>query len=281
MKTLIVLTTLLSVALQPAFSKTLDFSPNHSVVLCGPTNVYFVCQSSQTVHNIWWDFGDGFTDVGNNPVHQYTEPGVYDVKMVVELNGVKDSVIKTAFVTLHTLPVVSFSYTKEQLQTLYNRTFTYTGATPNDSIAAYRWKVDGTLISLTRKCKFTFPANGLYLVSLEVTNLSGCTKVLDSAIEINDSPIPQTALFEPENKPYQCALSPDGSKLMIGRSQNLSEVLTIRLFDITGKLLNQYTLAASSNQLYIDLNNEVPTLLVVELSSQSFESVLKIDPRYL
>ena len=144
-----------------------------------------------------------------------------------------------------------------------------------------RWKVDGTLISLARKCKFTFPANGMYLVSLEVTNLSGCTKVLDSAIEINDSPIPQTALFETENQPCQCALSPDGNKLMIERSQSLSEVLTIRLFDVTGKLLNQYTLAASSNQLNIDLNNEVPTLLVVELSSQSFESVLKIDPRYL
>ncbi len=281
MKTSIVFLITLFAILHTESARSLDFSPNHSVTLCGPTDVFFVCQSSQTVDNIWWDFGDGFTDNRLNPVHHYTEPGVYDVKMVVEYNGVKDSVTKQAFVELKQLPDVAFSVSREHYQIPYVRIFTYSGTSSPDSIVAYRWKVESVLVSEQPRLKYTFSGNDIYTVSLEVTNQSGCTRILDSVIEINDVPIPQTTVAELGNKDFSCAMTQDGKGLLIERNGMRSELLRIRILDMTGRLLHESALESNRNSLTIELPYAFPALYIVELSSLSFEAAVKIHPRYL
>ena len=52
-------------------------------VICIPDPVVFE-NNSQNGNSFFWDFGDGTTSTDFEPTHYYTEPGFYDVMLVVE-----------------------------------------------------------------------------------------------------------------------------------------------------------------------------------------------------
>jgi gliding motility-associated-like protein len=56
-------------------------------LICIPQSVYF--QNNSTNGNAYlWDFGDGNSSTEFEPIYQYTEPGIYDVTLVVyDTNG--------------------------------------------------------------------------------------------------------------------------------------------------------------------------------------------------
>lgn len=57
--------------------------------------------TSPSVQSSLWYFGDGDTSTVNNPTHTYTQPGTYNVKLVVtHCNNQKDSVTVNAAVTI-------------------------------------------------------------------------------------------------------------------------------------------------------------------------------------
>lgn len=45
------------------------------------------CQNQIDAGSVSWDFGDGSTGTGNNPVHNYTSPGTYTASMSFTVNG--------------------------------------------------------------------------------------------------------------------------------------------------------------------------------------------------
>ncbi len=54
----------------------------------------------------FWDFGDGVTSTEKNPIHTYTSPGEYTVKLRVENNmGCSDEVIKEKLIKVSTTPL--------------------------------------------------------------------------------------------------------------------------------------------------------------------------------
>ena len=61
-----------------------DFSVN-SQNECEPARIVFTNESSFSPGaTLIWDFGDGNTSNQTNPVHVYTEPGIYDVRLIIE-----------------------------------------------------------------------------------------------------------------------------------------------------------------------------------------------------
>jgi PKD repeat protein len=48
-----------------------------------PTHITFNSNASQNAVSYFWDFGDGFTSLGANPVHAYNAPGSYQVCLTV------------------------------------------------------------------------------------------------------------------------------------------------------------------------------------------------------
>jgi len=48
-----------------------------------------------------WDFGDGFTDTGQNPSHNYTSDGTYSVKLIVTNQYGTDSLIIVNYITVN------------------------------------------------------------------------------------------------------------------------------------------------------------------------------------
>lgn len=75
---------------------------------CSPVDVRFVNQSSQS-NLYYWDFGDGTTSNDASPEHVYTQPGVYDVQLVVSIEGAcHDTIMKENIVTVHEIPFANF-----------------------------------------------------------------------------------------------------------------------------------------------------------------------------
>jgi gliding motility-associated-like protein len=53
------------------------------------------------ITSYFWDFGDGTTSTEANPVHQYTEEGVYDVTLtLINANGCKRTLTYNQYITV-------------------------------------------------------------------------------------------------------------------------------------------------------------------------------------
>jgi PKD repeat protein len=63
-----------------------------------PLNVTFTDQSTNTPTSWAWDFGDGATSTGQNPVHAYTTAGNYSVSLTATNAGGSDMITKTDYV---------------------------------------------------------------------------------------------------------------------------------------------------------------------------------------
>lgn len=77
-------------------------------VVCAPINISFI-NNSQTAGagpTVWnWNFGDGFTSTLQNPTHNYTHSGQYDVRLIVSnltSCNIADTMIKTIIVLSNT-----------------------------------------------------------------------------------------------------------------------------------------------------------------------------------
>ncbi len=79
---------------------------------CAPLTVQFTDLSTpdSLVDSLTWAFGDGDTVTFPDPIHVYSQPGVYDVTvMVTDSFSCRDTLTKTAYINA-TLPSADFTY---------------------------------------------------------------------------------------------------------------------------------------------------------------------------
>jgi len=151
---------------------------------CGsvPLTVQFTDQSIP-IHAItaWlWNFGDGQTSTTQNPAHQYSQPGVYDVKLVVSDGPLKDSLRAVGFVTTQESIAADFtavpSKGKSPLTVLFDPLL-------NGIANEYFWDFGDGYTSTTPNPIHKYTQQGRYNVKLRVRlNLDGCDQV-DSIIK--------------------------------------------------------------------------------------------------
>lgn len=65
----------------------------------GPTGVPFVNKSSKATKWLW-EFGDGDTSTAETPTHNYTQSGLYEIRLIVENNCGKDTIVKIVTIEL-------------------------------------------------------------------------------------------------------------------------------------------------------------------------------------
>lgn len=155
-----------------------QFLPDQSVN-CTPLTIVFSDASisnSAPITNWEWSFGDGTSATSQNTSHTYTISGQYDVVLITQdTNGCKD----TASLTVEALPgpLVDFSATNRRGCAPINVQFTdLSGGT----YAAVDWLWDfgdGTT-STQQNPSHTYVADGIYSVSLTVTDANGCVSFL-------------------------------------------------------------------------------------------------------
>lgn len=133
-----------------------------------------------------WDFGDGNTGSGASTSHLYNLPGIYPVKLVVEVNGCSDEITKYGTQAPRSTP--DFSFTALQCDNA-NVDFTNNTTAPAFGNVAYTWKLgDGTeenRVDLSHTYN-TFQTFDVVLIGR--TDL-GCIDSVTKSITLRESPV--------------------------------------------------------------------------------------------
>ncbi|MEO1409701.1 MAG: PKD domain-containing protein [Bacteroidota bacterium] len=163
-----------------------NFTADNTLGTCPPMLVNFE-NLSQYATQFQWDFGD---DSGSSnlesPPKVYTEPGVYDVSLVVSsAEGCVDSIRLEDFITLEG-PVGEFEYTV--LESCLPGRVSFVG----ESLEEYDfiWDFGNGVLDTTYSVSsdsfvFNYENFGDFTPKLILANLQGCERILEGPDEIN------------------------------------------------------------------------------------------------
>ena len=134
-----------------------------------------------------WDFGDNTQSLLINPSHTFIDSaGIYNVRLKEKsINGCIVTKIKP--VKVSEIPNADFV----RGNACANVPFQFFDASTvnNDNIVHWQWNFDNLATDTIRNPFFTFPAQGIYSVYLDVTTSAGCSNYISyDDIEVYPSP---------------------------------------------------------------------------------------------
>lgn len=149
------------------------------------SNIHFIDDSTGDILSWHWDFGDGTTSTEQNPWHQYTALGTFNVTLTIQTSAGEAHISKDVTVT-NAPPSAAFTYQPPNPLEGDDITFDASGSTdPDGTIVNYAWDFgDGTQgsgVTVTH----TYTTNGTYTVKLTVTDNDGATKTKTGTITVN------------------------------------------------------------------------------------------------
>ena len=169
-----------------------DFALDYSAG-CGPLTADFTDQSTGVIDSWLWDFGDGQTSAEQNPSHEYTTGGVFDVSLTVTNGGGSDTMTMTGAVNVDMAPVVAFALSDTAGTAPLTVTFTDQSTGTVDSWA---WDFGDGGTSTAQSPDHIYTAAGVYDVTLVVTNGCGSdTLTLVQAVEVSEAAVIPVAAF--------------------------------------------------------------------------------------
>lgn len=153
---------------------------------CAPFTVQFTNQSENAVSN-YWDFGDGSGSIEVSPTHTYQTAGAYDVGLWVYAGNGNDSISVFEQIQVNPSPTANFS--NFELNPVEGGD---TVQFADNSIGATSWLWDfgdpgsGSLnVSSEQNPLHVFSQNGLFEVTLVVSNIYGCTDTIAISSNVN------------------------------------------------------------------------------------------------
>ncbi len=150
----------------PAPVAAFNFAPSSG---CAPLLVDFSDQSTGTVTDWAWDFGDGNTSTLANPSHTYTTPGSYDVSLTVSNLGNPNTETLVDAVTVSGPPTASFTASSTSIAAGASVTFTDTST---DGPLNWTWDFGDGGTSNLQNPVHQYNSGGVFTVSLIA--MSGC-----------------------------------------------------------------------------------------------------------
>ena len=155
------------------------------------TSYYFGPDTSVTVSWLW-NFGDGSASsesTQQNPAHYYSQPGTYQVKLIVTSNfGCTDSITKQ--IIIYPRPVANFSLSDSVVCS--NQSVCLTdNSTSTVPIATWQWLYGDNFDTTTQSAPchtYSAPFLQFYNLQLVVTDTNGCTDTASHLLQMNVSP---------------------------------------------------------------------------------------------
>lgn len=156
---------------EAGYRPTANFSAN-PLLVCVNEVVNFTDISAGTVTEWQWDFGDGNGSTNENPIHQYQDTGTFDIMLIVEHYGCRDTLLQEDYITVYG-PIANFMMTPTQ------------GCNPPSDITFTDLSINGTSwlwdfgdgnTSTQQNPVHTYLNPGNYIITLVVDDaVSGCT----------------------------------------------------------------------------------------------------------
>ncbi|NBO56719.1 MAG: PKD domain-containing protein, partial [Actinobacteria bacterium] len=143
---------------------------------CRPYNAVFT-DNSVSGQSYQWDFGDGTTSTSSSPTHLYSNPGIYNVVLVVG-NPNTCNQTDTARFTIRVLdaPTAAFNFSPVQPQA--NTITTFANTSSADAVR-FRWDFgDGDSLLTVSRAPVThqYRATGQFQACLTAYNALGCPR---------------------------------------------------------------------------------------------------------
>jgi PKD repeat protein len=162
--------------------KTLELPLNNiSVNFTVRENIYLTASkitenTNRRVERYSWDFDNGVRSEGRSVIHQYNEPGIYNVSLeVLYTSGAKEVHKLTIFVSENTTNGI---LVRENL----GYEFTYE-AKVEEEVSNYLWKLgDGTTIEGKSILEHTYDEYGSYNVTLHVNKTYGRKEIFNTTV---------------------------------------------------------------------------------------------------
>ena len=164
---------------------------------CAPLNVTFTDASTGPVTSWSWTFGDGGTSTAQNPTHQYVNAGTYSVALTVSNGTCNNTMTKTNYITVITVPVANFvgSPTSGYAPLTVNFTDQSTGGP-----TGWSWNFGDAGTSTLQNPSHIYTTAGTYSVTLTASNACGSNQVVKTNyITVNTPPAQQCDDFADGN----------------------------------------------------------------------------------
>ena len=156
---------------------------------CSPANIQFSDQSTPGQGSIssWaWTFGDGSTSSQQNPQHTYTQTGYFSVGLVVYNSaGCHNGTTYSRYIRVidGIQPNFAWNQTSASCSAPFSGNFLNQTAGPGN--LSYTWSLGNGAVpanSTDTNPAVTYPANGNYNVTLQVSSSLGCTASLQKTV---------------------------------------------------------------------------------------------------
>jgi gliding motility-associated-like protein len=138
------------------------------------------------VVNYSWNFGDGYTDTGFQPVHQYSQPGNYSVVLTaLSDSGCQSSA--TVPVQIFPNPVASFTAMQACQEAMVH--ITNQSSVANGTISNYYWSFGDGFATNDSIPVHQYSQSGNQSITLVVTSDNGCTDTVQHQVVIHPLPV--------------------------------------------------------------------------------------------
>ena len=152
-------------------------------------------QDDEAIISCSWDFGDGTHSTEQNPSHQYTDKGDYDVRLTVTDNDyATDS--ETMTVTIQNLPpVADFTHSPTSPKEGQDVQFTDSSTDPEGKELTCLWDFGDGYTSTHRNPVHKYTEAKQYTINLTVTDDEGAIDSTTKSISISEIPIYEQQWF--------------------------------------------------------------------------------------
>lgn len=134
-----------------------------------------------------WDLGNGNTSPLEDPLATYSTPGTYTV-ILTTTNGTSTDT-HSLIITVFANPTAGFSIADSAGCAPFLVVFTNTSTPGDGAISQYQWDLGGGVSSTSVSPSNTY-SPGVYTISLEVTDVNGCSDFIEFENFISVTPEP-------------------------------------------------------------------------------------------
>ncbi len=145
---------------------TAAFSADTTLILTGDS-VLFTDLSTGYPQAWFWDFGDNSNSILQNPVHQYSQKGIYTVTLTIFENDSSTSFTQTDFIRVFDPLTALFSLTPNPAQIMQEVQFT--DISSGDPIQ-WKWQFGDGTVSYQQNPSHTYNSEANYNISLWIDN---------------------------------------------------------------------------------------------------------------
>ncbi|OFY17016.1 MAG: hypothetical protein A2X11_01430 [Bacteroidetes bacterium GWE2_42_24] len=152
-------------------------------------NIQFADQSLGNSTEWLWNFGDGITSTGQNPLHLYQQPGIYHVCLAIS-----NPTAQCYDTVCHEVSVNAILDSCENVfsASVSGLTATFDGSMVSGDTASFTWEFGDGYTATGNQVAHTYIIGGLYTVTLTTVSTRGCVFSSASMIFLGDTALVQT-----------------------------------------------------------------------------------------